>query len=188
MPRSSIVGRFGIGIGISLVAVLLPSCGGGGGTGEDAPPVEAAGSQPEGRGTVARADFVLCPAVEKIADDLASLAGFTRDTDQQIQGPGSECVVRGEQNGRITIAMPPAIIQSIAMHAGGYDAEPSPVPELGPDAVYLAVRTQPHVVFPLLGHIIDVGAEGAIDPPDQATMVALAKLVRDTLLAANGGA
>jgi hypothetical protein len=78
----------------------------------------------------------------------------------------------------------PALVPSVAMHVGSYEGEVSPVPELGDDARFIAVAGQPHVLFSLGRLIVDVDASHEPTPSREA-MVALAKRVREILVAAN---
>jgi len=140
---------------------FLSSCGGGGEQGDTGTPGGgAAGAVARtAGGTVARADFVLCPPIEAIADSLASIVGFTRDPDRAVQGIAGQCFVRGESGGFIGIELAPAAVPSIAMQAEGYDSESRPAPDLGSEAAIIADGLQPHVIFRVRGQIIDVGAE-----------------------------
>jgi hypothetical protein len=174
-------------IGIAISVVYLSSCGGGDRS-EAAPGGEgAAASQAAEEGTVAREDFVLCPAIEGIADSLASLVGFSMDAERGVQQMVNECFIRGEDAAFVGIQLAPAIVPSVDMQASGYDAESTPAPDLGREAVFIGDQLQPHVIFRLMGHIIDVGIEQSMGSPDEATMIEAGKLIRDALSAANGG-
>ena len=84
-----------------------------------------------------RASFVLCPALEAHRGELAGIVGFEeRDPARPIEGVGRQCFIRGEYS-HISIELAPAVYRSILMQVGGYDAQTSPAPELGDDAVFV---------------------------------------------------
>lgn len=171
------------------IAVVLGSCGGGDAgadAGTDAPPAsesEAPASETPS-GDFDRESFVLCPALEPHREELASILGFEQDAERDLAGLGSECILRGTDHGFVSVALPPAVIRSVSMHVDGFDAETSPAPELGPEAVFVDATLQPHVVFMLGPLIIDVGAESR-ETPSRETMIELATRVREILAEAN---
>jgi hypothetical protein len=175
-------------LAIALAATLVISCGGArerdeARTTDESQPT----AQGSGGGSVARADFVLCPAIEGIADDLASIIGFKRDMDRPVKSMTGECFVRGRPVGFVSVALAPAVIQSVAMQASGYEAQATPASDLGEGAVLIQDRMQPHVIFTMLGQVIDVGAELEQGTPNTAAMIEAAKRVREALATANGG-
>lgn len=175
---------------VTLMAVALLSCGDGGDAMVGQPATEEGGkaAAPETSSTApagpARDSFILCPALEQHRDELASIIGFEQDAERAIDGFGSECNIRGDHGAFIRVALAPSYARSISMHVGGYDSEPSPAPELGHDAVFIANGIQPHVVFPMSSLIIDVDSE-SIQTPSRETMIELALRVREILTAAN---
>lgn len=169
-----------------VLVALVQSCAGEQSASDDEPQIA---QNPASAGdVVARGDYVLCPAIEGIADDLAARVGFQRDPERSIAGIGAECFVRAMDFGWIRVAIPPAMIRTIGMQAEGYESPSSPAPELGENAVFVNAQLQPHVIFELLGQIIDVGVEHAgTGAPDRATVIAVAEMVRDALRGANSG-
>lgn len=165
------------------VTGVLPACGGDAGDTET-----ASAARSPGASEVARADFVLCPAIERIAEELADRAGFQLDVERGVQALAGECFVRGEESEFVSVALAPAIMSSVAMQASGYEGDQAAVPAFGEDAVMVRNPVQPHVIFELLGQIIDIGVEGSPGmTPETGTVVSAATAVRDALLAANGG-
>jgi hypothetical protein len=75
------------------------------------------------------------------------------------------------------------------MQAEGYEGPSTPAPEFGENAVLVnAQLQQPHVIFELLGQIIDVGVEhSGTGAPDRATVITVAEMVRDALRGENSG-
>lgn len=142
----------------------------------------ASGEAPEASGNA----FVLCPAVEEIADDLASLAGFELDRSRSIAAGARECFVRGDGGAFVMVALAPDAVPSVAEHASGYPGRATPAPELGESAVAVEDATQPHVVFELDGHIVDVGIENFDDPADRPRVIEAGRMVRQALGRANG--
>lgn len=149
--------------------------------------VSSSSSDVAGSQEIPREDFVLCPAIEPIAGDLTSLAGFELDTSREIEAGASECRLRGEAGAFVVVALAPAIVPSVAEYASGFPGGAEPAPELGERAVVVPSSTQPHVVFELFGHILNVGMENFSDPPDTEAVLEAGRLVRDALVQANGG-
>jgi hypothetical protein len=131
----------------------------------------------------ARPAFVLCPALEAHHQELAKIVGFALDPKEPFAAMGLECIVRSGRVGfaRVTQVTPGL---TVAMRAQSIDAAASPAPELGPDAMFVAGKLQPHVVFTMGPVVIDVDAEN-IETPSRETMIALATRVRDILAEAN---
>ena len=96
-------------------------------------------------------------------------------------GTASGSVSAGPVHARVTRVTPGL---TVAMRAQSVDAPASPAPELGPDAMFVAGKLQPHVVFAMGPVVIDVDAEN-IETPSRETMITLATRVRDILAAAN---
>ncbi len=181
--------KLGVLVVLSTATGLVVSCGGDADS-ESAPAAEAStpGAAAGSGGAVARADFVLCPAIEGIAEELAQTAGFRMDVDRGVQELVGECFIRGEEAEFVSVALAPAFMSSVSMQAAGYEGNQAAVPALGADAVLIQDPLQPHVIFPLLGQIIDVGVEGyGATTPSTASVMAVATAVRDALRAANGG-
>ena len=183
-------------IALLTMAGLLASCGGASDdaatartTDGAAPPASAPVAAPgSADGTIARADFVMCPALEPIAADLAAIVGFAMDRERGLERLAGECFVRSEDSGFVSAAVAPAFVRSTAMQAEGYEGRAEPATGPGDGALIVRDALQPHVIFELRGNIIDVGAEAdGTGAPDDATMLRLATAVRDALLAANGG-
>ena len=178
---------------IALIAMGLVSCGGAD-EGTDGGPAAAPASESEptvsgdasdaGSGEFTRESFVLCPALEDHRDELASIVGFEQDPDRDLSVLGSECSIHGDFGAFARVSLAPAIQQSVAMHVRGFDAEAQPAPELGPDAVFVDVNLQPHVVFSMGPLIIDVDASN-VETPSRETMIELALRVREILTEAN---
>jgi len=177
----------------AMGAALVLACGGpdgsdppGGGatpgSGAPATAAQPAAAASTADDRIARADFVLCPAIEPIGEELAAMAGFRMDPERGVEVVAGECFVRGD--GFLRVALAPAIMQSVAMQASGYDGAQSPLPQLGPQAV-LIDAPQPHVVFELRGQIVDVGVEAP--GAGRETVVELAERVREALTNANAG-
>lgn len=174
---------------IAGMTVILWSCGGGDAGEESAPPVERQAAMSEApamseSGGFTRESFVLCPTLEGHREELASIVGFEPDLERELSAIPGECIVHAEDIGFARVTLPPAAMRSIAMYVGGFDAEASPAPELGSDAVFIDASMQPHVVFSMGPLIIDVDAE-SIDTPSRETMIELARRVREILTAAN---
>ncbi len=173
---------------VSLVALAGWSCGSGESAGENvgANDARSAAESPrdDAAGEYSRESFVLCEAIEEYREELADIIGIEPDLERRVQGIGSQCHVRGTDFGFISVEIAPAITPSIAAHAGGFDAETTPVPSLGDAAVFVDASFQPHVVFELGDLIIDVGAEAA-KMPGRDAMIDLATRVREILVAAN---
>lgn len=152
-----------------------------------AAPEAAMPEQPPAQGGTAgynRESFVLCPVIEEHKNELASIVGFTADSDRSVETFRFECNIHGESGSLVKVQLAPAFTSSIAMHASGYEDPSSAAPELGNDALYVDAPMQPHVIFHMGDLIIDVGAE-ALDAPNRATMIELAERVRDLLTEAN---
>ncbi len=180
--------KLGLVVGLSAATGLLVSCGGDAADSESASVETASATRSPGGREVARADFVLCPAIESIAADLAGIVGFQLDEDRGVQAMVGECFVRGEESEFVSVALAPAIMSSVGMQASGYEGSQAAVPAFGEDAVMIRDPVQPHLIFELLGQIIDVGVEGpAGTTPDTGTVIRVATAARDALLAANGG-
>lgn len=144
---------------------------------------DVAGSQ-----EIPREALVLCPAIEPVAGDLVALGGFEpEDATAAVRAGVSECHLRGEGGAFVVVALAPAIFPSVAEYASQFPVGAEPAPELGERAVVVPSATQPHVVFELFGHILDVGIENFDDPPDTEAVLAAGQLVRDALVRANGG-
>jgi len=178
-----------------VAACLFASCGRAGGDasasaeagGSSAAPGSAPATASSGE-SIARADFVMCPALEPVASQLAGIVGFPMDEERGVEALAGECFVRSEEAGFLSAALAPAFVRSIDMQAQGYEGHTEPAPSLGDGAVIVHDALQPHVIFPLRDNIIDVGAESdGTEAPDDATMLRLATAVRDALAAANGG-
>lgn len=172
-------------------AAVVWSCGGGDARGKadaaaaaEQEAVVSAAASDAASGDFDRESFVLCPALEEHREELVSIVSFEQDAEWNIQRFGSECIVRGRDTGFVRVAVAPAITGSVAMHVRAFDAETSPAPEVAPDAVFVDVSLQPHVVFSMGALIIDVDAE-AIEAPNRQTMIALATRVREILAEAN---
>ncbi len=175
-------------VGVGAAMALSVSCGGDTADSESGSAETASATRSSGGRDVARADFVLCPSIESIAADLAGIVGFQLDEDRGVQAMVGECFVRGEESEFVSVALAPAIMSSVAMQASGYEGNQAAVPAFGEEAVMIRDPVQPHLIFELLGQIIDVGVEGpAGTTPDIGTLIRVATAVRDALLAANGG-
>lgn len=137
---------------------------------------------------IPRADLVLCPAIERVAGDLVALGRFApEDATAGVQAGVNECHLRGEGGAFVVVALAPAIFPSVAEYASQFPDGTEPARELGENAVVVPSATQPHVVFELFGHILDVGIENFDDPPDSEAVLEAGQLVRDALVRANGG-
>lgn len=190
MARRSGFGTSSRCLAVAAMTALLASCGGGADAdasgdagGEDA---ASAPATPAG-GEVARRDFVLCPAIEGIAEDLAALADFQIDATRGVEAMAGECHVRGQDAAFVQVILAPAIVPSVAMQASGYDTPAVAAPELGEQAVVVEDPVQPRAIFRVRGQIIDVGIENSGHPPDAATIRQAGSMVRDALEKANGG-
>lgn len=179
-----------------VAAFFLASCGGAGDQGSasaeadgSATPARApAAAPPSSGGSIDRADFVMCPALEPVAPDLAGIIGFPMDEARGVEAMAGECTIHSEEYGFVSAQLAPAFVRSIDMQAEGYEGHTEPAPGLGDGALIVHDAMQPHVIFPLRGNIIDVGAESdGTEAPDDGTMLRLATAVRDALAAANGG-
>lgn len=170
-----------------LIAVATPLVTGCGGGTEDAGATARAESDAPPARQEASADFVLCPAFETVAGDVAAALGFELDAERGVQATPRECFVRGTEAEFVSIALAPAIIQSVTMQASGYEGSVAAAPELGATAVYIDAPLQPHVIFELDGRVLDLGAELSMSAPDRERMIEAALLTRDALVAANGG-
>jgi len=171
-----------------LVITLIYACGGEGGmeTKGDGGAATVEGGSATVSDEYDRATFVLCPALEGRRAELASIAGFEHDPERSLKGFGAECFVRGMDFGFIRVAISPAVMRSVSMAAGGFDAPPTPAPELGDDAVFVDAGSQAHIFFTMGGLIIDVGAESESPGKlDRETMIELAARIRELLQAAN---
>lgn len=178
-----------------VAAFVLASCGGAGDQGSAAaeadgstavPAAMPAAAPASSGGSIARADFVMCPALEPVAADLAGIVGFPMDRERGVEAMAGECFVRSEEAGFLSAALAPAFVRSIDMQAEGYEGHAEPAPGLGDGALIVHDALQPHVIFQLRGNIIDVGAESdGTEAPDDGTMLRLATAVRDALAAAN---
>lgn len=131
-----------------------------------------------------RASFVFCPALEGHREELASIIGFEQDAERPISAFSGECVLYGDHGAFVRVSRAPTVEPSIAFHVSGFEAELSPVPELGPDAVFVDDGRQPHVVFSIGPLIIDVDARN-VETPSRETMMQLASRVREILIEAN---
>lgn len=174
---------------IALMAIVLWSCGGGDAADESVPAAELQTAASEAAaaesGGFDRESFSLCPALEPHRDELASIVGFVeKDPARELAVFDSECIVHGDHGAFARVSLAPAFTRSIQMHIGGFDAESSAAPELGPDAMFVDGRLQPHVVFSMGKLIIDVDAEN-IETPSRETMIELATRVREILTEAN---
>lgn len=150
--------------------------------------VSSSSSEVAGSPEISRDDFVLCPAIEPVAGDLVALGGFEPEGGTtEVQAGVNECHLRGEEGAFVVVALAPAIVPSVAEYASGFPGGAEPAPELGESAVVVPSSTQPHVVFELFGHILDVGIENFSDPPDTGNVLEAGRLVRDALVQANGG-
>lgn len=152
------------------------------------PAVSSSSSDVGGSQKIPREDFVLCPAIERVAGDLTALGGFEPEGGTtEVQAGVNECHLRGEGGAFIMVALAPAIVPSVAEYASGFPSGAEPAPEFGESAVVVPNSTQPHVVFELFGHILDVGIENFSDPPDTGDVLEAGRLVREALVQANGG-
>jgi hypothetical protein len=150
----------------------------------------ASSSSPDVAGSqeIPREDLVLCPAIERVAGDLVALGGFEpENATAGVQAGVNECHLRGEGGAFVVVALAPAIFPSVAEYASQFPVGTEPARELGESAVVVPSATQPHVVFELFGHILDVGIENFDDPPDTEVVLEVGQLVRDALVRANGG-
>lgn len=151
------------------------------------PAVSSSSSDLAGSQEIPRENLVLCPAIERVAEDLIALGGFEPEGGTtEVQAGVNECHLRGEGGAFVMVALAPAIVPSVAEYASGFPAGAEPAPELGESAVVVPSSTQPHVVFELFGHILDVGIENFDDSPETGTVLEAGRLVRDALVQANG--
>lgn len=136
------------------------------------------------RGEFDRASFVFCPALEDHRAELASIVGFEQDGDRPISAFSGECALYGDHGAFVRVSRAPSVEPSIAFHVSGLEADVSSAPQLGPDAVFVDDRRQPHVVFSIGPLIIDVDAKN-VETPSRETMIQLASRVREILVEAN---
>jgi hypothetical protein len=176
---------------VAAAPLLLIGCGSGTDdaatdtAGESTAPATRTPAAPAQQTTTS--EFVLCPAFETVAADLAELLGFELDADRGVQSSPRECFVRGTQAEFVSLALAPAFIQSVTMQASGYEGSASAAPELGATALWIDAPLQPHVIFELDDRILDLGVELSMDAPDRTRVIEAAALTRDALIAANGG-
>jgi hypothetical protein len=167
--------------------ILLPGCSAGADdqveSGAETPPPAGVSRTP--KDGFDRESFVLCPALEAHRDELAAIVGFEQDAERPIALSDSECSIDGESGAFARVTLAPAFEPSVEFHVRGFDAPNSPAPALGPNAVFVDVNLQPHVVFAMGSLIIDVDAAG-VETPSRDTMIELAKRVREILRNANG--
>lgn len=180
---------------LALGALAFTACspGDAGDEADAPPPADAAaapapsGSPGAGSGEISRSDFVLCPAIEPIAGDLTSLAGFELDASREIEAGAGECRLRGDGGAFVVVALALAAVPSLGEYVSGFRGTARPASGLGEGAVVIPDPAQPHAVFPLRGQIVDVGMENFSDPPDDAAVLEAARRVREALSDANGG-
>lgn len=131
-----------------------------------------------------RASFVFCPALEDHREELASIIGFEQDAERPISAFSGECALYGDHGAFVRVSRAPTVEPSIAFHVSGFEAEVSPAPELGPEAVFVDDGSQPRVVFSIGPLIIDVDAMN-VETPSRETMIQLASRVREIFIEAN---
>lgn len=171
-----------------LLMVVFWSCGasdtGEDNVREDRPTDTATDTSAADRGEFDRASFVFCPALEDHREELASIIGFEQDAERPISAFSGECALYGDHGAFVRVSRAPSVEPSVAFHVSGFEADVSPAPQLGPDAVFVDDRRQPHVVFSIGPLIIDVDAKN-VETPSRETMIELASRVREILVEAN---
>lgn len=174
---------------VAAASVGLAACGGGSGeAGTSATDVAPAGGADAAATTsegFTRATFVLCEAIEPHREELASIVGFTQDADRDLGIMRSECVIHGDEGGTFArVSLLPALMSSVAQAVQRYEGEAVAVTEVTPDAMFVDVPGQPHVIFSMGPLLIDVDAEN-VEVPSRTTMVDLARRVHAILTDAN---
>jgi len=176
--------RPGTHVWIVAAAVVLWSCGDGR---LDADAAQAGktgvSASTSSTGRFKRESFVLCPALEGHREELAAIVGFKPDSKRPLAVIRSECIVNSMRVGFARVTLVSAGM-TLGMHVKGFDAAASPAPELGPEAMFVDGKLQPHVVFAMGPLVIDVDAEN-LQTPSRETMIRLATRVRDILAEAN---
>lgn len=93
-------------------------------------------------------------------------------------------MIRGTSAEQIQIEVAPAFNRSIEMVADGYDGKKSPAEGLGPDALFVDVALQPHVVFAMGPLFLNIGIDNSRGTSRETTLK-VAVRIRELLSTAN---
>lgn len=164
----------------AFLFLTLPACGS---PETDAAP-EASSRETaavSGRESSSPAAAAVCDLVLPAQSELLAAFGSS-DPVQEAGGiVSSECRFNLGRAGFLKVERAPAATPSVAAWASSHDAQSSPAPEVGRDAVFVDDPLQPHVVFAYGDRVWDVGGEYDEGTPPRDALIRTARIVQGLL-------